>query len=55
VTENGLERAGVAAVVARGLQKSYGERVAVDGVAFEVEPGVCFGFLGPNGAGRRRR
>jgi lipooligosaccharide transport system ATP-binding protein len=40
------------AVVARGLRKSYGERVAVDGIDFEVEPGICFGFLGPNGAGK---
>jgi lipooligosaccharide transport system ATP-binding protein len=39
-------------VVARGLQKSYGDRVAVDRVDFEVRPGVCFGFLGPNGAGK---
>jgi lipooligosaccharide transport system ATP-binding protein len=40
------------AVTARGLSKSYGERVAVDGIDFEVEPGICFGFLGPNGAGK---
>jgi lipooligosaccharide transport system ATP-binding protein len=40
------------AVLARGLRKSYGERVAVDGIEFEVEPGICFGFLGPNGAGK---
>ena len=40
------------AVLARGLTKSYGDRVAVDGIDFEVEPGVCFGFLGPNGAGK---
>ena len=40
------------AVLARDLRKSYGERVAVDGVDFEVPPGVCFGFLGPNGAGK---
>jgi lipooligosaccharide transport system ATP-binding protein len=41
-----------AAVLARGLKKSYGGRVAVDGIDFEVRPGVCFGFLGPNGAGK---
>jgi lipooligosaccharide transport system ATP-binding protein len=41
-----------AAVLARGLQKSYGGRVAVDGIDFEVPPGICFGFLGPNGAGK---
>jgi lipooligosaccharide transport system ATP-binding protein len=40
------------AVVARELSKSYGERLAVDGIDFEVEPGICFGFLGPNGAGK---
>jgi lipooligosaccharide transport system ATP-binding protein len=40
------------AVSARGLTKSYGERIAVDGIDFEVEPGICFGFLGPNGAGK---
>jgi lipooligosaccharide transport system ATP-binding protein len=40
------------AVRAAGLRKSYGGRVAVDGIDFEVEPGICFGFLGPNGAGK---
>jgi lipooligosaccharide transport system ATP-binding protein len=40
------------AVVAQRVAKSYGERVAVDGIDFEVEPGICFGFLGPNGAGK---
>jgi lipooligosaccharide transport system ATP-binding protein len=39
-------------VSARGLRKSYGERIAVDGIDFDVEPGVCFGVLGPNGAGK---
>jgi lipooligosaccharide transport system ATP-binding protein len=41
-----------AAVLARGLKKSYGGRVAVNGIDFEVPPGICFGFLGPNGAGK---
>jgi lipooligosaccharide transport system ATP-binding protein len=41
-----------AAVRAVGLRKSYGDRVAVNGIDFEVEPGICFGFLGPNGAGK---
>jgi lipooligosaccharide transport system ATP-binding protein len=39
-------------VLARELQKSYGDRVAVDGIDFQVSPGICFGFLGPNGAGK---
>ena len=41
-----------AAVRARGLRKSYNGRLAVDGIDFEVAPGICFGFLGPNGAGK---
>ncbi len=40
------------AVLASGLRKSYGERVAVDDIDFAVESGTCFGFLGPNGAGK---
>jgi len=40
------------AVRARSLRKAYGDRIAVNGIDFEVEPGICFGFLGPNGAGK---
>jgi lipooligosaccharide transport system ATP-binding protein len=40
------------AIRAVGLRKSYGDRIAVNGIDFEVEPGICFGFLGPNGAGK---
>ncbi len=39
-------------VVARGLQKRFGDLSAVAGVDFEIAPGECFGFLGPNGAGK---
>src|ERR1700758_2185061 len=35
-----------------GLTKRYGDKVAVDGLSFVVEPGVVTGFLGPNGAGK---
>jgi ABC-2 type transport system ATP-binding protein len=36
----------------QGLTKRYGEKVAVDGLSFAVEPGKVTGFLGPNGAGK---
>ncbi|WP_407931727.1 ABC transporter ATP-binding protein [Citreicoccus inhibens] len=36
----------------QGLGKSFGERVAVEGLTFEVRPGEVFGLLGPNGAGK---
>jgi len=40
------------ALVVRGLRKSYGDVVAVDGLDLEVRNGECFGLLGPNGAGK---
>jgi len=35
-----------------GLTKKYGDKTAVDGISFAVEPGIVTGFLGPNGAGK---
>ncbi len=40
------------AVVCRGLEKRYGDLVAVAGLDLEVRAGTCFGLLGPNGAGK---
>ena len=34
------------------LSKSFGPKLAVDGVSFTVERGEVLGFLGPNGAGK---
>jgi ABC-2 type transport system ATP-binding protein len=34
------------------LSKRYGEKLAVDGLDFVVQPGIVTGFLGPNGAGK---
>jgi ABC-2 type transport system ATP-binding protein len=34
------------------LTKQYGDKTAVDGLTFTVEPGTVTGFLGPNGAGK---
>ncbi len=39
-------------IKARGLGKSFGDVVAVDGLDFDAVPGRCLGILGPNGAGK---
>ena len=39
-------------IVAKGLRKTYGDFVAVDGIDFQVKQGEAFGLLGPNGAGK---
>ena len=39
-------------ITARGLTKTYGDVVAVDGIDFQVSRGEAFGLLGPNGAGK---
>src|SRR5208337_4512001 len=35
-----------------GLQKKYGDLLALEGISFTAEPGKIFGLLGPNGAGK---
>jgi ABC-2 type transport system ATP-binding protein len=39
-------------LVAEGLQKSYGARLALQGLTFTLKAGHILGFLGPNGAGK---
>lgn len=40
------------ALETRGLRRTFGEIVAVDGIDLEVPSGSFYGFLGPNGAGK---
>ncbi|HVO55564.1 MAG TPA: ATP-binding cassette domain-containing protein [Solirubrobacterales bacterium] len=40
------------AIVASGLQRAFGEVLAVQGIDLSVEEGEIYGFLGPNGAGK---
>ena len=40
------------ALTAQHLTRRFGDRVAVEDVSFELEPGEIFALLGPNGAGK---
>jgi len=39
-------------IEARGLRKSFGSTIALDGVDLNIEPGRIVGLIGPNGAGK---
>src|SRR5580658_2377412 len=41
-----------ATIEVRGLRKSFGPALALDGMTFTVAPGQATGFVGPNGAGK---
>src|SRR5215210_200603 len=43
---------GALAIETLGLQKAFGETLAVDGIDLRVPSGTVFGVLGPNGAGK---
>src|SRR5215475_7721498 len=40
------------AIVAAGLQMSYGDKIVLDGIDLQVAAGSIFALLGPNGAGK---
>ena len=42
----------VAAISARGLRKSFGEKTVLDGIDLTVQQGTILALLGPNGAGK---
>jgi ABC-2 type transport system ATP-binding protein len=39
-------------IAVSGLRKTYGKKVVLDGIDFEVAAGTVFSMLGPNGAGK---
>ena len=41
-----------AAIELRGVRKTFGEQVAVEGLDLTIPRGALYGFIGPNGAGK---
>ena len=40
------------AIVVEGLERSFGDVLAVQGIDLHVDEGEIYGFLGPTGAGK---
>jgi ABC-2 type transport system ATP-binding protein len=47
-----MKTPGRAAIVVEGLERAFGDVLAVQGIDLEVAEGEIYGFLGPNGAGK---
>jgi ABC-2 type transport system ATP-binding protein len=50
--EDDSQSAAHAAIQVEALSHRYGDRVALDGISFDVRPAEIFGLLGPNGSGK---
>ncbi len=46
------ERLGSNVIEAKGLTKSFGERMLIENLSFSLPPGGIVGIIGPNGAGK---
>ena len=46
------ERLGNEVIEFKGVKKSYGDRMLMDGLSFKVPAGAIVGIIGPNGAGK---
>lgn len=46
------QRLGSKVIEAKGLQKSFGDRLLIEGLDFALPPGGIVGVIGPNGAGK---
>jgi ATP-binding cassette ChvD family protein len=46
------ERLGELVIEVKGLRKSYGDRLLIDGLSFSLPRGGIVGIIGPNGAGK---
>ena len=46
------ERLGDSVIEFKGVSKGYGERLLIDNLSLQIQPGAIVGIIGPNGAGK---